>query len=513
MTEPHTDREFKVLLTASEAYPRLEQEFLFAREEIIAGFRVFDPDTRLRSDAAQAVGDRWFDLVTHTLNRGVRITLITTDFDPVVCMDMHYYAWQCHKGVVAAGKASDHPENLSMRTLMHPARLGLLPRTALWWRSVKEVRNQVDRLMQDDGISAADLLETAPEIKNLTHRAGEDLRPRMFPPPPLVPVSHHQKLAVFDASRLYIGGLDLNDRRYDTPEHLRDGPDTWHDIQVLVTGQVAKEARTHLLNMEDGFAGKDVERPSKLLRTMSAKRRIELPYMSPRPIVNEIAQAHEDAIARSEELIYFETQFFRDETLAQCLAARGRQQPSLNVVMMLPAAPEDIAFTDTWGPDAAFGEHLQAKCIGIIQEAFGERLFLGSPAQKRTQITDGRDTHFNAPIIYLHAKVSIFDDRTGIVSSANLNGRSLSWDTEAGVQTENDSEVAHLKRRCFDHWLQDASNPRFFNNNTALEAWKALAASNAMQRAEGRQGLVVPYNVEAGRRDAQLLPGVPPEMA
>ncbi|EBA11149.1 phospholipase D-like domain-containing protein [Roseobacter sp. CCS2] len=513
MTTTEEQRDFEVLITAAEAYPRLEQEFLSARSEIVAGFRLFDPWTTLRSKEAQAQGTDWFDLIVHTLNRGVKIQLVITDFDPVVRMDMHYYAWRCLRGLIAAGEASTHPQNLNVRVAMHPARLGMLPRTALWWRSVKEIKAQIDRITGQDDVTVQSLLETAPDIRKLTKKEGDTLKARIFPPPALVPVTHHQKLAVFDSARLYIGGLDLNDRRYDTPKHQRDSEETWHDVQVLVTGDVAVEARTHLLQMDDGFNGRTPYRPKKLLRTMSAKRRFALPYMSPRPIISEIADAHRTAIAQSEDLIYFETQFLRDEDLARALAARATEQQALTMIIMLPAAPEDIAFTDTWGPDAAFGEHLQAKCIDIIHDAFAERVFIGSPVQPRTHVTDGRDTHFNAPIIYLHAKVSIFDDHTGILSSANLNGRSLNWDTEAGVQTETATEVAQLRQRCFDHWLGDAAAPEFYDLKQAYEAWAVLAARNAQKAPEDRQGFVVPYRVGPGKEDAQFLPGVPVEMA
>jgi phospholipase D1/2 len=50
--------------------------------------------------------------------------------------------------------------------------------------------------------------------------------------PRLHPATHHQKLAVFDRRRLYIGGLDLDERRWDTPEHDRPGAETWQDLQL-----------------------------------------------------------------------------------------------------------------------------------------------------------------------------------------------------------------------------------------------------------------------------------------
>lgn len=510
MTKP---RMFDVLLTASEAYPRLEQEFLNVKAEIIAGFRIFDPWTKLRSDAGQDVGETWFDLIGHTLNRGVKIEFILTDFDPVVRMDMHLYAWRCLRGILAAGEASDHPENLNAQVSMHPARLGMLPRAALWPRSVKEVASQLKSVLEGKKMSPKDLISLAPGVRPLVIVRGETAHARRFPPPNLVPVTHHQKLAVFDNARLYIGGLDLNDRRYDTPEHLRDGEDTWHDVQVMVDGPVASEARTHLLEMEDAINGKDVSKPTKLLRTMSAKRRFALPYMSPVTRVAELADAHHAAIKKSQHFIYFETQFFRDEGLARALAKRASEVANLTLVIILPAAPEDIAFTDTWGPDAAFGEHLQAKCLDIVIDAFGDRVFIGSPVRPVTHHTDGRDTHFDAPIIYLHAKVSVFDDHTGIISSANLNGRSLNWDTEAGVCAETKAEVAQIKERCFSHWLGAGDGTRFFDMKTACSAWADLARKNAQKPPEHRDGFIVPYSPAKGKEDAQALPGVPPEMA
>ncbi|MBC7140710.1 MAG: hypothetical protein H5U18_00880, partial [Rhodobacteraceae bacterium] len=52
---------FETLLTAEQAYPALEREFLGARAEIWASFRIFDLTTRLRSDEAREVGKTWID--------------------------------------------------------------------------------------------------------------------------------------------------------------------------------------------------------------------------------------------------------------------------------------------------------------------------------------------------------------------------------------------------------------------------------------------------------------------
>lgn len=512
MTQPPT-RRFDILLTASEAYPVLEREFLHATHDIIAGFRIFDPWTTLRSDAARAVGNTWYDLITHTLNRGVRITLYISDFDPVARVQLHRYCWACVRGLYAAAEASDHPHLLRVHAYTHPARVGLLPRLLLWPRTLRELRKSLAQTISQTRLQRRDLLDEAPRLRALTKWRKDQLLPRLFPPPPLVPASHHQKLAVFDEQRLYVGGLDLNDRRFDTTEHRRDASDTWHDTQVLVDGPIAQEAAHHLRTFQSVACG---NRPPAvvhhLLRTLSQRRRFSAPFLSPRTVVHELARSHLTGVSTAKTLIYLETQYFRDRTLARALALRARAHPNLTLILILPAAPDDAAFQNSTESDLAFGEYLQAKCIKMVKKAFGPRVFIGSPAQRRTVHTNDRSTHYAAPIIYLHAKVSVFDDHNAIISSANLNGRSFRWDTEVGVATQHPDEVQRLKSRCFLHWLGPDADSACFDNATACAAWSALAARNAARAPEHRQGFILPYVVTAAEKVGYNLPGVPDEM-
>lgn len=72
-----------IFVTAAEAYPALERAFLAAESEISAGFRVFDLRTGLRSPEGQAIGATWFQLIVHTLKRGVANSIVLSDFDPI----------------------------------------------------------------------------------------------------------------------------------------------------------------------------------------------------------------------------------------------------------------------------------------------------------------------------------------------------------------------------------------------------------------------------------------------
>ncbi len=504
-------RLFKPLLTAEEAFPALEQEFLAAKREVIAGFRIFDPSTKLRSPSAKAIGDTWFDLIVDTLGRGVKITLIISDFDPVVRMNNHIYTWTCLRRLYAAAEVSGAPHLLQACAAMHPAKVGFLPRLLLWPRTAKEMRKNLAEVNEKPLVERRAFLKRAPSLAPLLTWKNDQLVPRVFPPP-LIPVTHHQKLAVFDNERLYIGGLDLNDRRYDAPTHKQDASDTWHDTQVLVDGPVAQEAADHLRSFRRTVSGEPPVSQKLLLRTISAKRRVSFPFLSPKPVIRTLAAAHAERIAKSQTLIYLETQFFRDRKLARQLAERASQNSALSLILILPAAPEGAAFEDEPGSDVAYGEHLQVKCLKILRDAFGARAFFGSPAQPRAVPPDGRATYYGAPIVYLHAKVSIFDDRHGIISSANLNGRSFAWDTEAGIATQNVAEVAHLKSRCFAHWLGPAADPACYDDLTACDAWAAQAALNAQTRPEDRKGLILPYSAAEAEALGYNLPGVPDEM-
>jgi phospholipase D1/2 len=510
----------RVLLTAAEAYPALERAFLAARREIWASFRIFDPSTRLRTPEARAVGRTWFDLVEHTLRRGVAIHLTISDFDPIARPGLHRGTWRAARMLWAAAElAGPGAARLELHPAMHPARTGLLPRLAVWPVAHGKLRRHARRLSAlDPGRRAAALRDMPGLAPLLAERPDGSLRPRLGGPPRLFPATHHQKLAVFDRRLLYIGGLDLDERRYDTPGHDRPGPETWHDVQLLIEGRAAVEAQLHLETFRDVADGRIPVRPARrLLRTLSRRRPFALPFFGPVTVADEIAAAHHALAARAERLIYIETQFFRDRAFARALVRAARRAPDLGLILILPAAPEEVAFDGSRGLDQRYGEYLQARCLRAIARAFGQRLFVGSAAQPRPADpqSDGsapRARLEGAPLVHVHAKVAVFDDRTALVTSANLNGRSLRWDTEAGVFLNRPREVADFRTRVMAHWLPRGAGAEFFEAGTAVAAWSRLARANAKTRPADREGFLLPHDFAAAEAFGRAVPGIPEEM-
>lgn len=507
-----------VLLTAQEAFPVLERAFLGARTEIWASFRVFDLSTKLRSTEARQVGECWFDLIVHTLRRGIRIHMAIADFDPVAWAEGHRGAWRSVRMFVAAAEIAGPSAKLHVIPALHPARTGLLPRLMFWPAIIKKLTASARRLndLTEDERRAA--MRELPGLRRwLTRRRDGRYRPRYLSLPPLCPATHHQKLAVFDRHRVYIGGLDLDDRRFDTPNHDRQSEETWHDVQLMMEGAIAKEAQTHLETFADVAAGRlDPAPQQQLLRTISRRRTGIGAHFGPETVAHEILAAHEMLARRAERLIYLETQYFRDRRLARLLAEVGRSRPELGMILILPGAPDDVAFEGNSGLDARFGEFLQAQSLRILARGFHDRLFVGGAAQPRragTQIGNGRDRLEGAPIIYIHAKVSVFDESSAVISSANLNGRSLKWDTEAGVLLEDAQDVGSLRRKVMAHWLPEDAGPGFFAAEVrTVAAWRDLALTNARTAPEARRGFLLPYDLKAAERFGQPMPVVPDEM-
>ena len=508
-----TARDLRVLITAAEAYPEMERAFLQARREIWAGFRVFDLSTRLRSPEACAIGDTWFDLIVDTLQRGVKLHIALSDFDPIMAPDLHCSAWKAKRAFIAAAEVVGPDAELEVVAATHSARVGLLPRIVLWPGAFKRLRKQARRLNAATPEDRAQILECSPGLRLwLLDDGSGGLRARRWPAPPLVPGTHHQKIAVFDRELLCVGGLDLDERRYDDKGHHRRRDKTWYDVQVMCRGPVVADAQRHLEQFLKVVAGEVPPEPSgALLTTLSRRRRFSLPFLSPQPVDNTIAAAHRRLIAGARRLIYLETQYFRDPAVSRELADAARRNPDLGLILILPAAPEDVAFNGVTSSDVRFGEYLQAKAIARVQDAFGERAVICSPVRPKAVPDTGRDVLCGSPIIYVHAKVSIFDADHAIVSSANLNSRSLCWDTEAGVLLDRPEDVEMLKRRLIDHWMGGDAPSAFHDMHSARAAWQQRAAENARKSPEDRQGFIVPHATEPAVRLGRFLP-VPPAL-
>ena len=513
MTERLND--LQVLVTAREAYPVFEEAVLAATERVDMGFRIFDPRTPLYSDAARALGETWVDLLLHKLNQGVKIRIKLTDFDPVVRGELHQKNWKSLRILKGIGEMADNPELMQAHVLAHPARVGWGPRTVLWPKVIGKIAESCQRLNALTPDYRKDALKSMPRLRGMVADREGELEPLQAQFPSMMPVTHHQKVAVMDDHVLYIGGLDLDQRRYDTKAHRLRPSQTWHDVQLIMRDPArAKAARRHLDRLQGECAGElEIDPPNGLLRTLSMRRPRESLFLSPSVEDTGILQRHLECISRAEKLIYLENQFLRDPVITAALVDRARKAPDLGLIVVLPAAPQEVAFEGDEGVDQKYGEHLQADCLDQLAAAFDTRLFVGAPAQKVESDSKNRDALCGAPIIFIHSKVSIFDEAHALVTSANLNGRSMRWDTELGIEVADPEQVAHLRQRVMRVWLpSDAGANDIAARPETVKRWRDIAFENKATAPRSRRSFLLPYDHAAAKAFGKALPAVPVEM-
>ena len=278
---------------------------------------------------------------------------------------------------------------------------------------------------------------------------------------------HHQKMIVVDDAIGFCGGGDIGPDRWDTPQHLDDDPrrektrrdnkdfDSRHEVMGLVDGEAAKALGDLFRERWERCTG-EVVQPSPpvrkprwpgdiapqfidvdvgLSRTSAAWRRY--------PEVRETEALHVAAIAAAKACIYMENQYFTSPLIANALARRLAE----------PKGPEVILVSTEHSPsyfDQATMDKTRLNFIRTCKAADKhDRMRAYSPVT-----TLGRT-------IIVHAKLTIIDDVLLRIGSANINNRSMGFDSECDMSFEasgpdaaaSRAEITHLRNTLLAHWL------------------------------------------------------------
>ncbi len=272
--------------------------------------------------------------------------------------------------------------------------------------------------------------------------------------------SHHQKFVVIDGKFAFAGGLDLCAARWDERDHRLHNPlrvdggapyRSFHDLQSYHRGQLASDlaelftARWKVACCEDlelpsdaGGADIEIEPTIALAATEVAISRTQTEASCSEKPTLEIRALFLDAIAAADRLIYIENQYFSSEAMFEALAARMRSagRPELEIVLMI--AKDADAFLEQLSIGIA-----QSRLVRQLREIAretGHHLGIYYPTSVALG-GEGLET-------YIHSKLLLVDDRFLTVGSANMNNRSLGYDTELNVAWEGrgDDELSRTIR-------------------------------------------------------------------
>lgn len=278
---------------------------------------------------------------------------------------------------------------------------------------------------------------------------------------------HHQKMIIVDDAVAFCGGGDIGPDRWDTPEHLDDDPrrtrtrrdnrcfNSRHEVMTLVEGPVAATLGELFRNRWRRRTGevlsacpppKPVKWPGKVrpafTNVQAGVSRTEAAWKN-LPQVRECETLHVAGIRAARSCIYMENQYFTSPLIARELASRLRESDGPEVVLI--SSEHSPSYFDQMTMDrtrSAFLDTLKAADKHGRLKAYSPVTMLG-----RT--------------IIVHSKLTIIDDVLLRVGSANLNNRSLGFDTECDLSIEasgpksqkSRAEITRLRDRLLAHWL------------------------------------------------------------
>ncbi|XUY28412.1 phospholipase D-like domain-containing protein [Agrobacterium sp. rho-8.1] len=270
--------------------------------------------------------------------------------------------------------------------------------------------------------------------------------------PPLS--AHHMKLLVIDDRVAFCGGIDMTVGRWDTREHLESdkrrlsplgfsqGP--WHDVTSCISGDAAAElgqlARTRwelatAETLEPVVVSSDPW-PDALdvdFHDISVAIARTLPEFDKQSQVCEIEAAKLAIIASTKTCLYIESQYFASRKVAEAIAARLQETNGPEIILINPDGAE--GWLEAKAMDSA-----RIRLMKLVRDADTHGRF-----RLMYPVNDQRTP------IYVHAKVMIADDRLIKIGSANLNNRSMGYDSECDVVIEARPDQGILSAKITEH--------------------------------------------------------------
>ncbi len=256
--------------------------------------------------------------------------------------------------------------------------------------------------------------------------------------------AHHQKIVVIDDCLAFAGGIDVTADRWDTSDHADGNPHRhrpgrggsrgrstgpWHDATSMMTGPAARAVAELARERWESGTGEVLEPLSQerqcwpedvepLLTDVDVAIARTRPEHGGTSLVHEVELLWLATIAAARRSLYIESQYFASRRIAEAIAERLREPDGPDVVVVNP----DTA--DGWLSEKAMGT-ARARVLRIVREAdLHDRFRLYTPVTEQRQ-------H-----IYVHAKLTVVDDRLLRIGSSNLNNRSMGLDTECDLAIE-----------------------------------------------------------------------------
>jgi len=248
--------------------------------------------------------------------------------------------------------------------------------------------------------------------------------------------AHHMKLLVVDDVLAFCGGIDMTEGRWDTRNHFENQPgrrsvwnkqlDPWHDMTSCMSGPAAAALGDLARKRWQRATGESLDPPPAvdpvwpegltpdatdcevgLARTVAEH--------DGHPQTSEIEKLTFDIIRAARKNLYIESQYLASRAIADALGKRLEEPDGPEIVLLNP----DTA--DGW---------LEAKAMDSARVRL---LHMLRAADRYDRFRCYYPVNEAGTPIYVHAKIMLADDRLLRIGSANLNNRSMGYDTECDL--------------------------------------------------------------------------------
>ena len=149
--------------------------------------------------------------------------------------------------------------------------------------------------------------------------------------------------------------------------------------------------------------------------------------------VCEVEAATLAMIRTARKTLYIESQYFASRVIAEAIAERLAEEDGPEVVVINPEGAEGWL-------EAKFMDSARIRLIKLVRQADRNGRF-----RLLYPVNDARTS------IYVHAKIMIADDRILKLGSANLNNRSMGYDTECDIIIESREDGDAISRTICEH--------------------------------------------------------------
>lgn len=527
------------IIDARTTFRLIEAAILTARSSVELAY--WDLQTDLPVQLAEA-RDRglatWKDLLLDAALRGVSVRVIFNDFDPDLARSFHGEAWQSYAELALAAGQSALIGGLdakrlqimcSLHPLTVPITLELAGAVALERNSLV---NDLNEIADSQGLGQALF-----RLGNMP-RAWPVVAVNKAPPrfsltgAPLRAVhvgSFHDKICTVDDRVAFCGGIDpkatvLDDQRHEAAPFR-------HDIACVVEGPCVADIVHHfndrwdigLAPFRDFVAEANAASPAQRIpvtplapsprRTAALEKagtgiaqllrtRVDKLDVSPREPPTgqrwDHWEAYRQLIGSAREFVYIENQYLRWPGVADLLIDRFKANPALQVIVVLPFAPEEATAGDT-DLVTQHGMHLQFEIVTRLKAELKHSIGFFTLVARSTASKDdppATGTLSGSPRVYVHSKLCIVDDAFAIIGSANLDGLSLFVHGELSIGWFQPRQVANFRAKLWQELLgvapgEQASWPR----SLLLYHWFRIAGLNVVRAPESRSGFVVPLDL------------------